>query len=120
MKLTNEQQLLQDVICEAWENETFKKELLENPIETIEKFTGKTVQIPEGKKFVVRDQSNESAIYINIPVNKKVEDAELTEDQLELVAGGVIGDCITFPNPFDDIFPMPYPSPTFPTKPTEF
>lgn len=120
MKLNQQQELFQKVINEAWENETFKKELLENPVAAIEKLTGKTLQIPEGKKFVVRDQTDNSKVYINIPANKKVEDAELSEEQLELVAGGVTGDgcVIGFPNPFDDIFPLP--SPTFPTKPIEF
>ncbi|TCP24023.1 putative ribosomally synthesized peptide [Tenacibaculum skagerrakense] len=120
MKSNQQEELFQKVISEAWENETFKKELLENPVEAIEKLTGKTLQIPEGKKFLVRDQSDELNVYINIPANRTVEDAELNEEQLELVAGGITGDgcVIGFPNPFDIIFPLP--SPTFPTKPIEY
>ncbi|MBU2974971.1 hypothetical protein [Zobellia sp. B3R18] len=88
MELSNEQQVLQTVINEAWENENFKNELLENPLLAIEKLTGQRVQVPEGKTLVVRDQTNENTIYINIPAEVKLEDVELGEKELELVAGG--------------------------------
>lgn len=88
MELTNEQQVSQQVINEAWENATFKKELLANPLEAIEKLTGQRVQLPEGKTLVVRDQTAEDTIYINIPVEQNLENVELSEQQLEEVAGG--------------------------------
>jgi len=47
MELTKEQKVLQQVVNEAWENETFKQELLKNPHEAIQKLTGQQVQLPE-------------------------------------------------------------------------
>lgn len=97
MELTQEQKLFQQVINEAWENESFKEELLATPVEAIEKLTGQKVQIPEGKELVVRDQTDESTIYINIPAEQNLEDVELNEEQLEAVAGGVGPYYISFP-----------------------
>lgn len=105
MAITKEQELISQIVKKAWEDESFKNELIANPTAAIEKLTGKTVNISEGKTIVVRDQSSDSAIYINIPAQQEV-DAELTEDQLESVAGGVI---------FPGILPILLPTPTFPT-----
>lgn len=107
MSITKEQELISEIIKKAWEDESFKKDLIANPLSAIEKLTGKTVNLGEGKTLVVRDQTSESAIYINIPAKEEV-DAELTEDQLEAVAGGVS---------IDGVFPIkPWlPTPTFPS-----
>ena len=103
MKLTKEQELLQEVIHKAWEDEGFKKELVASPVATIEKLTGQQVNLPEGKTLVVRDQTNESTVYINIPAEPNMEDVELNEDQLEAVSGGTINPWVTFPDiPFGD------------------
>lgn len=88
MSLTKEQELINEIVKKAWEDESFKNELVANPTAAIEKLTGKTVNIGEGKTLVVRDQTSDSTIYINIPAKQEV-DAELTEDQLESVSGGV-------------------------------
>jgi hypothetical protein len=104
MEFTQEQKLYAEIVQKAWEDATFKKELVANPVATIEKFTGKKVNLPEGKTIVVRDQTDESVAYINIPASpKKAVDVELNEEQLEVVAGGIVwpGGCI----------PDPYPSP---------
>ncbi len=100
MEFTREQKLFQTIINKAWEDEAFKQELLNNPHEAIENLTGEKVQLPEGKQLVVRDQSSEEVIYINIPAEQKMDDVELNEEQLEAVAGGVIegpGGCTTLP-----------------------
>lgn len=89
MEITNEQKVLQQVINEAWENEIFKNELIANPLTAIEKLTGQRVQLKEGQTLVVRDQTDESTIYINIPAEQNLEDVELNEEQLEAVAGGM-------------------------------
>jgi len=86
MEITKEQQVLQQVINEAWENEAFKAELIANPVVAIEKLTGETIDL-QGKELVVRDQTDESTIFINIPAEQEVN-AELSEEQLEAVAGG--------------------------------
>ena len=98
MKITREQELLQQVVNEAWNNAEFKKSLIENPLEAIEALTGEKLNIPEGKTFVVRDQTDESTVYINIPAPTMKDDVELNEEQLEAVAGGK--GLIYYDNPF--------------------
>lgn len=88
MKNTQREELFSTVIEKAWEDAAFKQELIADPVAAIEKLTGVKMNIPEGKKIVVRDQSSTSTIYINIPSNNTSEDIELNEEQLELVAGG--------------------------------
>ena len=87
MELTKEQEVLQQVINEAWENETFKAELMASPVAAIENLTGEKLDL-KGKELIVRDQTDESTIYINIPQEQSLEDIELNEEQLEAVAGG--------------------------------
>lgn len=88
MEITKEQKLYAEVVQKAWEDEAFKKELIANPVEAIENLTGHKLNIPEGKTLVVRDQTEENTIYINIPANQEVN-AELSEEELENAAGGV-------------------------------
>lgn len=88
MEFTREQQLFQNIINKAWDDETFKAALLTNPVQAIEELTGEKVHLPEGKRLVVRDQTSEETIYINIPAEQKMDDVELNEEQLEAVAGG--------------------------------
>nr|WP_294924924.1 NHLP leader peptide family RiPP precursor [uncultured Flavobacterium sp.] len=100
MEFTQEQKLYAEIVQKAWEDAEFKKELIANPVAAIEKFTGKKLNLPAGKTFVVRDQTDESAVYINIPAAQRhSEDIQLNEEQLEAVAGGVIGPggCIILP-----------------------
>ena len=57
--------------------------------------------MPEGKTLVVRDQTSEETVYINIPAENAMEDVELNEEQLEAVAGG--RNLPYFDKPFGDI-----------------
>ena len=88
MELSKEQQRYQQIINEAWENESFKQELIADPVTAIEKLTGEKVNLPEGKTLVVQDQAAEDKIFINIPNKIRLDNTELTEEQLEEVAGG--------------------------------
>lgn len=88
MEFTQEQKTYAEIVQKAWEDKQFKDELVNSPIEAIEKFTGKKINIPADKKIVVRDQTDESVFYINIPA-KPSDDIELNDDQLEMVAGGM-------------------------------
>ncbi len=103
MEFTQEQKLYAEIVQKAWEDASFKQELIANPVAAIEKLTGKKMNLPEGKTLIVRDQTDESTVYINIPAApKKVDDVELNEEQLEAVAGGIegLGGCTpTFPFP---------------------
>jgi hypothetical protein len=114
MEFTQEQKMYAEIVQKAWEDADFKKELVANPVAAIEKLTGKKLNLPEGKTLVVRDQTDESTVYINIPAKAEV-DAELNEEQLEAVAGGVgIWPIKGFPFPGGT---GPYiPIPTLPTS----
>ena len=91
MEFTPDQKLYAEIVQKAWEDATFKKELTANPVAAIEKLTGKKLNLPEGKTIVVRDQTDESVVYINIPAaSKQMDDVELNDDQLEAVAGGLL------------------------------
>ncbi|MBL4605173.1 MAG: hypothetical protein JKY02_05810, partial [Flavobacteriaceae bacterium] len=96
MEFTKEQKLYQQVVQKAWEDTVFKDELIANPVSAIEKLIGEKLNISEGKTLVVRDQTNEGTVYINIPAMPEV-DVELNEEELEKVAGGCQhGDSGTF------------------------
>lgn len=89
MELTQEQKLNAQVIERAWEDAQFKSELLANPVEAMEKLTGNKISLSEGQKLVVVDQSDASTVYFNIPRKVELNSLELTEEQLEMVAGGI-------------------------------
>ncbi|MEM6319316.1 MAG: class IIb bacteriocin, lactobin A/cerein 7B family [Bacteroidota bacterium] len=79
---------MQKVIHKAWEDEAFKHDLIANPKVAIEMATG--TKIPESIKIVVNDQSDASKSFINIPPKPDYDNMELTDEQLEQVAGGEI------------------------------
>jgi len=88
MKLTGDQQIIRQVIQKAWEDESFKKQLVENPAYAIERVTGQPLNL-NGKILKVSDQTDPAIVFINIPAAKAaMDDIELTEDQLDRVSGG--------------------------------
>lgn len=89
MEITKEQKMYAEVVQKAWEDADFKKTLIANPVETIENFIGHRLVIPHGQTFVVKDQTDEATIYFNIPRQVNLDNLQLTEEQLESVAGGV-------------------------------
>ena len=97
MEFTQEQKLYGEIVQKAWDDAQFKSELVANPVATIEKLTGQTLNLPKGKTLVVRDQTDESTVYINLPAKPNTEDVELNEDQLEAVAGGFKGEITKWP-----------------------
>ncbi|AXG69008.1 NHLP leader peptide domain protein [Kordia sp. SMS9] len=84
------QELMQELITRAWESETFKLQLVNDPKAAIESVTGKSFELPEGKRVVVQDQSDDNVVYINIPAKPNLDEMELTDEQLEKVAGGLV------------------------------
>ena len=88
MELTKEHKIFKSIVHKAWEDESFKKELITNPVEAIERITGEKIKLPKDKTIKVSDQTDESVVYINIPAEPNMEDMELDEEQLEIIAGG--------------------------------
>mgnify|MGYP002651803542 CR=1 FL=1 len=103
MKQTDEQTQARKVVAQAieksWSDEKFKEHLLTNPLSAINSLTEETFEFPAGKEVVFIDESDtpestESIVYVNI-TERNLDDMELTEEQLEAVAGGVAdGGCI--------------------------
>lgn len=88
MNLTKNEEALQKAVVAAWEDAEFKKQLLDNPSEAIESLTGVKLELPTGKEFVVVDRNDDSKIYYDFPTKESVMETELTDEQLEMVAGG--------------------------------
>jgi hypothetical protein len=89
MEITQDQKLNSQVIQKAWEDTQFMNELVANPVASIEKLTGHKISLPEGQKLVVVDQSDASTVYFNVPRKIDFDTLELTEEQLEMIAGGI-------------------------------
>lgn len=88
MEQKKEEEVLRLVISKAWEDSNFRKSLIADPVKAIENLTGAKIVLPEGKTLVVNDQTDKSKVYMNIPSEPNIEDIELTEEQLEIIAGG--------------------------------
>jgi hypothetical protein len=91
---TQEQQkqgtdLIETLALKAWESSNFKEQLIHNPVATIESVIGKNFTVPSNKRIVVEDQTNDSIIYFNIPAEPRLDELELTEEQLEAISGGI-------------------------------
>lgn len=82
------QEIIQTVISKAWEDSNFRKELIADPVTAIERLSGVKIVLPEGKTLVIADQTDKSKVYLTIPAEPEMENMELTEEQLELIAGG--------------------------------
>jgi hypothetical protein len=82
------QEIIQTVISKAWEDLNFRKELIADPVTAIEKISGVKIVLPEGKTLVIADQTDKSKVYLTIPAEPEMDNMELTEKQLELIAGG--------------------------------
>jgi hypothetical protein len=80
---------LDDVFEKCHADASFKQEFIANPVSAIESFKGVTMNVPSNRTIRVEDQSDRSFVYLNIPAEPKLEDLELTEEQLEKVSGGV-------------------------------
>lgn len=88
MGLTKEQKLFSIIVEKAWEDEAFKAALMQDPVNAIEALTGERLTIPEGKTIKVCDQTDSNTVYVNIHAEPSLDDIELTDEQLEIVAGG--------------------------------
>jgi hypothetical protein len=87
MELTNlnKEEKWNAIFERCYQDEAFKQEFMSNPVEVLQRYSEEPIDT-RGYKVVVTDQSDPSVININIPINE--EDLQLTEEQLEHVAGG--------------------------------
>ncbi len=79
---------LATVLAKAWSDETFKNQLINEPKVTAEKLLGKRLNLRDDVELVVNDQTAPSKFYLNIPAKPDLDSIELTEEELEMVAGG--------------------------------
>ncbi|MEL6698921.1 MAG: NHLP leader peptide family RiPP precursor [Bacteroidota bacterium] len=80
------QEKITPLVERTYTDAAFKREFIENPIRVLQRETGETFQLPDGFEFEVVDMSNPYKIYIPLPVDE--ETIELSDDLLDLVAGG--------------------------------
>ena len=83
-------ELLKILTEKSWESPAFRSQLVKNPQLTIQSVVGENFVVPESKKLVVEDQTDESVIYLNIPGRYDLNDIELSDEQLQVVAGGEV------------------------------
>jgi len=86
MALTREQ-LEGKLIARVWEDDEFRTKLTTNPNSAVEDLLGEA--LPEGMKVVIAEESDKQMTIV-IPPRPELEsgEKELSEDQLEAVAGG--------------------------------
>lgn len=88
--MKSEQKVLYEVLQKAWKDPNFRKRLIQNPVEEIERLTGARIELPEGKTLEVYDQTDASKVYLNLPVMPDMGKMELSDEQLEGVVGGAM------------------------------
>ncbi|WNJ16383.1 NHLP leader peptide family RiPP precursor [Pontibacter sp. G13] len=83
-------QLTGQIIKRAWEDESFKQALMENPSSAIESTFGQALEVKPGTTLKVFDQTESNVTFLNIPPKPNFEEMELSDEQLEMVAGGEV------------------------------
>jgi hypothetical protein len=73
------------IIAQTWKDEAYKQQLLNNPKPVIEREFG--VQLPSEIGVQVLEE-NPTTLYFVLPTRPDLSGAELSDEQLETVAGG--------------------------------
>ena len=101
IELTNESKVkIREVILKSLNDASFKERLLNNPKGAIAELYPALVE-KETRKIVVYDQTDKDTIYVNVSAVQYVlldgdSDAiELSQEDLNLVAGGLVQDSAT-------------------------
>jgi Nitrile hydratase, alpha chain len=80
------------IIAQAWKDETYKQELLSNPKAVFEREFG--VQMPAEANVRVLEE-NSTNLYFVLPKRPNLSGADLSDEQLEAIAGGSTPVCIS-------------------------
>ena len=75
---------MQQIVAKCWSDEAFKEKLVADPHATL---AAEGVEIPEGVNINVLSNTADT---INLVIPAMPEDMELTDDELDGVAGGFI------------------------------
>ncbi len=73
------------IIAKAWKDKAYKQELLTNPKGVIEREFG--IKIPEEVSIQITEETSTS-LYMVLPMLHELEEAELSEEELLVLAGG--------------------------------
>lgn len=73
------------LIAKAWKDEAYKQQLLNNSKAVIEQEFG--VQLPDEVNVQVLEE-NPTSLYFVLPMRPDLSRSELSEEQLEAIAGG--------------------------------
>ncbi len=73
------------IIAQAWKDENYKQELLNNPRSIFEKEFG--MKIPSQKRIEVLEEDF-NTLYFVLPTSPDLSKIELSDEELEVVAGG--------------------------------
>ena len=91
--MQHRKQLEEKLIEKAMKDEDFRKQLIDNPAVAIQSFFG--VKIPDTFKITVLEEDANS-YFLVLPFKNEEAGDELSEEQLEQVAGGYTGDITCF------------------------
>jgi hypothetical protein len=83
------------IIAQAWKDENYKQELLNNPKSIFEKEFG--IKLSSQKKIEVLEEKP-NTFYFVLPISPDLSKAELSDEELEVIAGGIfggLGDAVT-------------------------
>lgn len=80
------------IIAQTWKDEVYKQQLLSNPKAVIEREFG--VQLPAQLSVQVLEE-NPTTLYFVLPMRPDLAGAELSDAQLEAVAGGFTPAAVT-------------------------
>lgn len=90
-KLEKGKEVINGIVERAHADENFKSKLIDSPQAAIEEFTGRKFNLKNNASIVVEDQTDSDVVYLNIPRKVELDDLELSEKELETVAGGDFG-----------------------------
>jgi hypothetical protein len=75
------------LVARAWQEDEFKQELLSNPRAALKREFGDNISIPESTDIRVVEETGNTFCLV-IPKKPNMDTEELSEEQLEAVAGG--------------------------------